>query len=311
MENVQTAANGSRQGTDLLTVLEQFGLASLTSKLFVGALFLSAALAAAAGFGISFLSEGPGTRFLLLFGAFSLIAVAWSFFVASALRSRTGALQAAMDGLKAGKNDVRLDSESRDEFGQLAGAFNHLAHQAAKVQSAKARDIQALLNFQKALECSDEAVAVIDSRGDAKFYNKKLTQMFECGAEELERIGGASALHQKPSVAAEISEAARRGATWSGEVQMKTRGGRVVPVSLRVDSLADASGKPIGRVEFYTDLTERKQKEAVQSALNRIADIANSATDLNSFYAAIHRTVGEIMYAGNLFLATYEPATEM
>lgn len=54
------------------------------------------------------------------------------------------------------------------------------------------------------------------------------------------------------------------------------------------------------------DITERKRSEALQSALYRIADMTAAAEDMHAFYAAIHRVVGELMYAPNFYIALYD-----
>jgi GAF domain-containing protein len=44
----------------------------------------------------------------------------------------------------------------------------------------------------------------------------------------------------------------------------------------------------------------------VQDALYRIADMASAASDMGEFYAAMHRIVGELMYADNFYIALYD-----
>ncbi len=59
------------------------------------------------------------------------------------------------------------------------------------------------------------------------------------------------------------------------------------------------------------DITERKRAEALQSALYRIADTARQAGELGELYPAIHRIVGELMYAKNFYIALYDEATQL
>jgi two-component system cell cycle sensor histidine kinase/response regulator CckA len=54
------------------------------------------------------------------------------------------------------------------------------------------------------------------------------------------------------------------------------------------------------------DITERKRAEVLQAALYRIADQTSTATDLQAFYPAIHRIVGELMAARNFYIALYD-----
>src|SRR6476619_4346714 len=55
------------------------------------------------------------------------------------------------------------------------------------------------------------------------------------------------------------------------------------------------------------DEGERRSAEKVQDALFRIAELAGAARHMNEFYAAIHAIVGELMFAGNFYIALYDP----
>jgi signal transduction histidine kinase/CheY-like chemotaxis protein/HPt (histidine-containing phosphotransfer) domain-containing protein len=52
--------------------------------------------------------------------------------------------------------------------------------------------------------------------------------------------------------------------------------------------------------------TELERSQQVQSALYRIAETASAAQDMPAFYAEIHRIVGGLMYAENLYIALYD-----
>ena len=49
----------------------------------------------------------------------------------------------------------------------------------------------------------------------------------------------------------------------------------------------------------------------VQRALFRIAELASAAKDLQEFYRAVHAVVGELMYAGNFFIALYDEERQL
>jgi GAF domain-containing protein len=44
----------------------------------------------------------------------------------------------------------------------------------------------------------------------------------------------------------------------------------------------------------------------LQDALYRIADVASAASDMGEFYAAVHKIVGELMFANNFYIALYD-----
>jgi PAS domain S-box-containing protein len=64
-----------------------------------------------------------------------------------------------------------------------------------------------------------------------------------------------------------------------------------------------------GEARLENLVAERLQSDLLHSALYRIAEMTSSAEDLPAFYAAVHKIVGGLMYAENLFIAVYDPST--
>ena len=58
------------------------------------------------------------------------------------------------------------------------------------------------------------------------------------------------------------------------------------------------------------EITERQRSERLQSALFRIAEVANSGESMETFYAAIHRIVGELLDARNFYIALLDESGE-
>src|SRR4026208_906243 len=56
---------------------------------------------------------------------------------------------------------------------------------------------------------------------------------------------------------------------------------------------------------------EHRRVEQVQDALYRIAEAAGAVAELAIFYAAVHRIVGELIYANNFFIALYDYDRQM
>ncbi|MGH8153379.1 MAG: bifunctional diguanylate cyclase/phosphodiesterase, partial [Rhodanobacteraceae bacterium] len=68
-------------------------------------------------------------------------------------------------------------------------------------------------------------------------------------------------------------------------------------VEARTEALREAN-----RV-LQQQVIERQRGEQLQAALFRIAELASTADSLEAFYAAVHRVVGELLYARNLYIA--------
>ena len=58
------------------------------------------------------------------------------------------------------------------------------------------------------------------------------------------------------------------------------------------------------------DITERKQSEAMQTALFRISEAAHSAVDMPDLLYHIHAAIGELMPARNFYVALYDAQTD-
>jgi GAF domain-containing protein/DNA-binding response OmpR family regulator/anti-sigma regulatory factor (Ser/Thr protein kinase) len=63
--------------------------------------------------------------------------------------------------------------------------------------------------------------------------------------------------------------------------------------------------------ELEASQAEHQRARQVQDALYRIADAASAVEDIEKFYAAMHRILGELMYARNFFIALYDDARDM
>jgi len=96
--------------------------------------------------------------------------------------------------------------------------------------------------------------------------------------------------------------------SWSDEYRFRRADRSYAQVLDRGYVIHDAEGKAIRMIGSMMDISERKRVDRIQSALYRIAELTSSAEDLDSFYAEIHRIVGQLMYAENFYLAMEDAA---
>jgi len=89
-----------------------------------------------------------------------------------------------------------------------------------------------------------------------------------------------------------------------------------VEYSLRIegrDVLFEGTVAPLDRntvVWVARDVTERRHAERARAAMLRISEAAQAAPALPALFAQIHRIVGELMPAKNIYIALYDPAAE-
>jgi two-component system, cell cycle sensor histidine kinase and response regulator CckA len=85
-----------------------------------------------------------------------------------------------------------------------------------------------------------------------------------------------------------------------------SKDGRTRWLSTTKIPLRDKDGSISGIMGSSRDITDIKQAEELESALYRIAEEAASSEDLPKLFEAIHRIIGQLMYARNFFIALYD-----
>jgi diguanylate cyclase (GGDEF)-like protein/PAS domain S-box-containing protein/putative nucleotidyltransferase with HDIG domain len=122
------------------------------------------------------------------------------------------------------------------------------------------RDRGSLLLIRQAIDSATDAIGLSDSEGHHVYQNKAFTNLFEYTAEELAAVGNEAAFAVK-SAAREVFGSIMSGRSWSGEVEMISKSGRVFGLFLRADAIKDDSGRIVGLVGVFTDIAERKRME--------------------------------------------------
>ncbi|TET39441.1 MAG: response regulator, partial [Planctomycetota bacterium] len=78
------------------------------------------------------------------------------------------------------------------------------------------------------------------------------------------KAGGPLTTFVDKDVARELFGTIKGGGSWSGEVEMLSRSGRVIPVEVRGDAVKDEGGNIIGLIGIHTEITERKLVEELR-----------------------------------------------
>ncbi len=81
-----------------------------------------------------------------------------------------------------------------------------------------------------------------------------------------------------------------------------------IPAAAEPDELTALTARV---AELEAAEAERARAMKVQDALYRIADTASAVHDMAEFYPAIHRIVGELMFAENFYIALYDEERQM
>ena len=132
-----------------------------------------------------------------------------------------------------------------------------------------------MFRITKVVEASSDAVLVVNRKGLARYVNTAVADLFGFDMDQLNDSGGVAVLFPDRKIWREVGRVIRTGLPWSGELDIRTRSGRILPTDLRLDVITDGQGRTIGQVMMFTDITLRKEHEAELEQAKEAAEAAN------------------------------------
>ncbi|MEG4286938.1 PAS domain S-box protein [Microcoleus sp. A006_D1] len=130
------------------------------------------------------------------------------------------------------------------------------------ISDRKAAEL-ALLRVTQAVESTSDAIAIADLKGRSIYHNQAFIQRYGYTVEELNELGERAALYVRPKSYKKIYKNIRKGRSWCGEVALRSKSDQAVTALVRADSIKDINGHSIGLIAVITDITKRKESEAV------------------------------------------------
>jgi PAS domain S-box-containing protein len=118
-----------------------------------------------------------------------------------------------------------------------------------------------LFIVKKAAESSPDAIVLTDPQGNHFYHNKAFTQLVGYTTQDLRALGGGLSIYAKREIARTVFDAVIGTGSWTGEIELTSKSGKVSIALLRADTIKDDNGKILGCIGLYTDITERKRKE--------------------------------------------------
>lgn len=170
-------------------------------------------------------------------------------------------LQKVMTAMQADGNlSRRIDSDSEDEIGQMARAFNALADSLQKsVAEVKESQEQLKLSAQVFVN-SMEAIVITDVENNIIQVNKAFTEITGYSSEEA--VGNnprilKSGLQDREFYRA-MWETLLATGSWQGELMDRRKSGEVYPKWLSITVVRDEKGIITNYIALFSDITERK-----------------------------------------------------
>jgi PAS domain S-box-containing protein len=149
-----------------------------------------------------------------------------------------------------------------------------------------------LIRMSKAIESTSDAICMADMKARAIYHNRAFSDLYNYTVDGLNAAGGPAALFLKEGLADEVFGAVRSGRSWSGEVELKARDGRIVPTLLRADGILDETGNRIGFIGACTDMSERRRAEAELHDLEKRSIQRERLADIGAITAKLVHDIG-------------------
>jgi PAS domain S-box-containing protein len=204
-----------------------------------------------------------------------------------------------------GRHDKRAAVNSRDEIGQLATAFNHMADQiecdvrriSDDVRQLKDAELS-LRKLSQAVEHSPASVVITDPAGRIEYVNPKFCEI--TGYARGEVAGNTPAILKSSLTPAgtyqDLWRTILSGCEWRGELLNRKKNGDLFWENTLISPLKDDQGAITHFIAVKEDITERKRAEEEIGRLNasleqRVAErtrqLAASNKELESFSYSI------------------------
>jgi diguanylate cyclase (GGDEF)-like protein/PAS domain S-box-containing protein len=187
-------------------------------------------------------------------------------------------------------------------------ALRRLVRQHVLLDRHSLRTSLAILKAQQ--EATLEGILVVDNQGKILSYNHRFLEIWRipesvaAAADDNELLGyAAESVADWQSFIDLVNYLYEHPDEVRSNDQVRLKDGR----TLARASLPIVVGDEIrGRSWYFRDITEAVKSEKLQSALFRIAQLSREAESLDTFYAAAHAVVGELMDARNFYISEYD-----
>ncbi len=186
-------------------------------------------------------------------------------------------------------------------WGPVEVGSQHLLFSIVHDLTDQTRAEDALLKVSQAFAAAMDGLAILRADETYGFLNEAHARVY--GYDRTEELLGKSwrALYEPGEVQRFEKDVMPRlwaEGRWRGEAVGRRRDGSTFPQELSLSAIPGG-----GLVCVVRDITEAKEAAKLQSALYRIAETTSAAEDMDTFYAAMHGIVGELMEARNFYIA--------
>jgi len=206
---------------------------------------------------------------IALFGLLGVgVALLIGFILSHDISSRLLHLKEAAVRIEGGDLRPRLNTEAKDELGQLTRTFNSMGESLFKATS----------RLNGVLQNMADLLAVTDSEGAVLLVNRQFVETLGYAPEEIYKKNAAVLFHGK-----EIplpAEGRPPEFVGNAETLLLAKDGRLIPALVSTSGLTDEDGKFQGFIAVMRDISSRKETERRMAQAEKIAVVGQLATGI-------------------------------
>lgn len=188
---------------------------------------------------------------------------------------------------------------------------------------------ESLIRIQKAVDAASNAILISDTAGISLYHNQAFLNLLEYTVADLNQAGGTTKIYVDAAVGEQVMTTLGQHLSWTGEVELRGRSGKVLSCLLRADVIKTEDNKVLGFIIILTDIAERKRNEAaLQQAnaqlqswvaelesrthqitvLNEMGDLLQACLNAEEAYKVIAQTAQHLFrgFVGAIYIRTSE-----
>ena len=150
-----------------------------------------------------------------------------------------------------------------------------------QLETRLSKQHETLLQVEKAIESTSDAIGIFDDRGQIFYMNKALRNLSGFTLEELKEDCGPDSIYEEPGQLKEILSAVREGGSWKGEQVVVSRSGDKHMTLLHADAVRNDDGELLAFILVHKDISERKHvEETLQKSEEQYRLLSENVSDV-------------------------------
>jgi PAS domain S-box-containing protein len=162
-----------------------------------------------------------------------------------------------------------------------------------------------------AVESSINAIVFFTLNGNVNYVNPSFLKLLRYDSHQEIFGKQLSEFFADKEEASAILECLNKGDGWDGALVGRRKDSSTFDAQLYASLVRDRTGKAIGAMGSFIDISERKQLEKVQESIYLISEAASSVQNLEDLYKNIHEIIKSLIPATNFYIALWDEQNDI